>query len=155
MKKTEPIKETEPTEKTELTKKSEPTVSKKTEPAKKAETPKKTDVVKTVASKKTETTKKAEPTKKTEPTKKATAVKIVASKKAPKLIDENEEKINGDSSTDLNDLSDPESADICDSSVIEDELLETPEDIDLEDDSKSASEDEEIAEIEADRKSVV
>ncbi len=86
--------------------------------------------------------------KKTRSTKKDDAA---ASKKAPKLIEENIEEISEDTSPDLNDFSDPEKGDICDPVIIEDELLDTSDSTDLDEDIKVICEedDDSISEVEA------
>ena len=89
--------------------------------------------------------------KKTKSIKKTDAATSAKSGSAPKLINENIEEISEDISKDLNEFLDPEKGDICDPSVIEDELLETPDSSDLDEDIKVICEEEDdcISEVEA------
>ena len=71
--------------------------------------------------------------RKTKTTKKSDAS---VSDNTPKLTDESREDAVDEISTDMIDISDPEKGEACDPSVIEDEMLDAPDSVDLDEELK-------------------
>ena len=89
--------------------------------------------------------------KKTKSTKKNDAA-AAASDRAPKPIEENIEEAVDEISPDIADISDTDKGEICDPSLIDDELLDTPDSLDIDEDIKvicDVDEEESISEVDA------